>query len=250
MSRSFQVITEKNPDFTIKEILNTIKTLRDSDKEINLKNIRIINHSEYYNTLVAEDCIVHINFHTTEWNGKIHKWWHIESRALDGMGKNLFVACSSAVAILTDGYASSGDGAFTPDIDFTGHELWKNYLDSRPFINISTVHGDKVCRSKSEVEKIILNSLNDDIWLNIGSEYPCLAILVNGKYACVHYFENNNGVSFQSVGDINKEITFIAGGTEWTAPPEAVVTLGDAVMCAEFFIDTLSRPECIEWTEF
>lgn len=124
-----------------------------------------------------------------------------------------------------------------------------SHLDSRPHITVSTMHGDTICRSKNEVKKIIKCSSNDDIWLNIGSEYPCLAILVNGKYACIHYFENNNGVSFQSVGDVNKEVVFIAGGTEWTAPPEAVVTLDEAVMCTENFIDTLSRPECIEWTE-
>ncbi|MCM1315325.1 MAG: hypothetical protein NC244_08170 [Alistipes senegalensis] len=250
MSRSFQVITEKNPDFTVEEILNIIKTLKNSDKEINLENIRIINHSEYYNTFVTEDCIVHITFHSTEWDGKIHKWWSVESRALYGMGKNLFVACASAVAILADGYASSCDGAFIiSDTNFTGQELWETHLDSRPFINVSTVHGDKICRCKSEVKKIILNILNDDIWISIGKDYPCLAILINGKYACIHYFEDENGTAFQSVGDVNKEITFIAGGTEWTAPPEAVVTLDEAVICAESFINKLSRPECIEWTE-
>ncbi|MDE6500536.1 MAG: hypothetical protein K2L10_00390 [Ruminococcus sp.] len=128
MSRSFQVRTEKNPDFTAEDILNTIKTLRNSDKEINLKNIRIINNSETYYTFVTEDCIVHITFHSTEWDGKFRQWWSVESRAIDGMGKNLFVACASAMAILSDGYASSGDGAFTPDIDFMGNELWENYL--------------------------------------------------------------------------------------------------------------------------
>lgn len=124
-----------------------------------------------------------------------------------------------------------------------------SHLDSRPHITVSTMYGDTLCRSKSEVKKIITDSLNNEIWLNIGSEYPCLAILINGKYACIHYFENNNGVSFQSVGNVNKEVAFIAGGTEWTAPTEAVVTLDEAVMCAENFIDTLSRPEYIEWTE-
>ncbi|MDE6833981.1 MAG: hypothetical protein K2J39_07050 [Ruminococcus sp.] len=249
MSRSFQVSTEKNPDFTAEDILNIIETLRDSDKEINLKNIRIINHSENYYTFVTEDCIVHITFHSTEWKGKIDKWWSIGSRSLDGMGKNLFVACASAVAILSDSYASSGDGAFTPDIDFTGHELWETYLDSRPHITVSTMNGDTIYRSKSEVKKLIMNSLNDDILISIGQNYPCLAILINGNYACIHYFESENGHIFQSTGDVNKEVTFIAGGTEWTAPPESVVTLVDAVICAESFINNLSRTEWIEWTE-
>ena len=250
MSRSFQVITEKNPDFTTEDILNTIKNLRDSDKEINLKNIRIINHSENYYTFVTEDCMVHITFHSTEWKGKIDKWWHVESRAMDGMGKNLFVACASAVAILTDGYAISCDGAFIiPDTNFTGHELWKTHLDSRPHIAVSTINGDTIYRSKTEVKKLIMNSLNDDISISINKDYPCLAVLINGKYACIHYFESENGNIFQSTGDVNKEVTFIAGGTEWTAPPESVVTIEDAISCIEIFCDTLKRPKFIEWTE-
>ncbi|MDE5557034.1 MAG: hypothetical protein K2J32_04980 [Ruminococcus sp.] len=245
MSRSFQVITEKNPDFTIKEILNTIKTLRDSDKEIDFKNIRI-NHSGTSYVFVTEDCIVHINFHTTEWDGKIHKWWHIESRALYGMGKSLFVACASAVAILTDGYASSCDGAFIiSDTKFTGHELWKTHLDIQSCIIVETMHGKTIFRSKDDFKKIILN-MYDYIRIYSESEtkYPQLNICVNGNYAFILYSTGEK--TFRSVGDVNKKIIFNRINEE----PEASVTLDDAIMCTEIFFDTLSRPECIEWTEF
>jgi len=116
-------------------------------------------------------------------------------------------------------------------------------------INVSTGQGDILCRDKSEVKRIILNSTNDDIWISIGKEYPCLAVLVNGKYACIHYFENENGTMFQSCGNLNKQVTFVAGGTEWTSPPEAVINLETAVKCTEEFCDTLKRPKCIDWHE-
>lgn len=246
MSRSFQVITEKNPDFTAEEILNTIKTLRDSDKEINLKNIRIINHSGTSYAFVAEDCIVHINFRSTEWDGKIHKWWSVESRALYGMGKSLFVACASAVAILTDGYASSCDGAFIiPDTNFTGHELWETHLDIKSCIIVETMHGKTICRSKDDVKKIILNMYNHiRIYSESEANYPQLHIHVNGNYAFILYSTWKK--TFRSVGDVNKKIIFNGINEE----PEASVTLDEAIMCAEIFFDTLRRPECIEWTEF
>lgn len=247
MSRSFQVRTEKYSDFTAEELLNTFKTLRDSDKEIDFENIHIINHSEIFKILITKYCIVHMDFHDIEFDGKSHKYWHVDSRAIDGMGKNLFVACASALAILMDGYASSGDGAFTPDIDFTGNELWETYLDSRPHFTVSTMHGDTLCRSKSAVIEIIASSMYNDIAIYSDSEFPKLAILVNGYYTCIHYFAGDR--IFQSAGDLNKKITFNAGGTEWTAPPETVVTLEDAVYCVDSFLDTFSCPECIEWTE-
>ncbi len=116
-------------------------------------------------------------------------------------------------------------------------------------ITVSTDYDDKLCHEKSEVSRIILNSSNDDIWISTDKKYPCLAVLVNGKYACIHYFEDENGTMFQSCGNLNKQVTFVAGGTEWTAPPEAVVTLETAVECAEEFCDNPKRPECTEWHE-
>lgn len=249
MSRSFQVETEKYSDFTAEELLNTFKTLRDSGTEIDFENIRIINHSEVFKTLVAEDCIVHMSFRYTEFDGKSQKWWSVGSRSMDGMGKNLFVACASALAIMMDGNASSGDGAFFTCTEFKGHELWETYLDSRPYITVSTVNGDTVCRSKSDVIEIVSGSPYNDITISFESEYPQLSVLTNDKYACIHYFTENK--TFQSVGDVNKEITFNAGGTEWTAPPEAVLDINDAISNINIFCEKMGLPDCSEeeWTE-
>lgn len=249
MSRSFQVETEKYSDFTAEELLNTFKTLRDSDKEIDFENIHIINHSEVFKNLVAKDCIVHMDFHDREFDGKNHKYWNVESRSMDGMGKNLFVACASALAIMMDGDASSGDGAFFTCTEFKGHELWETYLDSRPYITVSTINSDTVCRSKSAVREIITGNPYNDITISFESEYPQLAVLINENYACIHYFTENK--IFQSVGDVNKEITFIAGGTEWTAPPEAVLDIKDAIANINLFCEKMGLPDCSkeEWTE-
>lgn len=243
MSRSFQVTTEKNPDFTINEILNIIKTLRDSEKEIDFKNIRIVNHSEYYNTLVTQDCMVHITFHATERDGKVHKWWDVESRALYGMGKSLFVACASAIAILTDGYVSSGDGAFFYSRDFKGHELWETHLDIKSCIIVSTMHDKTLCRTKNDIKKIILNKNDILMYSESETKYPQLHILINENYAFILYSTGKK--TFRSVGDVNTKIIF----NDFTDETDASVTLDEAVMCAEIFFDTLSRPECIKWTE-
>lgn len=221
-----------------------MKTLKNAERKIDFRKIEIVNHSDY-NTLVIKNKSVHITFHDSEFTGK---HWDIESRALRGMGKNLFVACACAVGILANGYVVTGDGAWVADYHFSGHELWDDYTSPTPLMTVSTKNRDILCKRKSEIKKIILNSTDDDIWIS-EHKYPCLAVLVRGKYACIHYFENKNGKMFQSAGGIGTETTFTAGGTEWTAPPESVITIETAVKCVDEFCDTLKRPACIEWAE-
>lgn len=121
--------------------------------------------------------------------------------------------------------------------------------NSRPHLIVSTMHGDTVCHSTSEVMEIVSKSLYNDITISSDSEYPQLSVLTNSKYACLHYFTENQ--TFQSVGDVNKEITFNAGGTEWTAPKESVVPIECAlsyirIFCEKTELSDLSKEE---WTE-
>lgn len=121
--------------------------------------------------------------------------------------------------------------------------------NSRPHLIVSTMHGDTVCHSTSEVMEIVSKSLYNDITISSDSEYPQLSVLTNSKYACLHYFTENQ--TFQSVGDVNKEITFNAGGTEWTAPQESVVPIECAlsyirIFCEKTELSDLSKEE---WTE-
>ena len=119
-------------------------------------------------------------------------------------------------------------------------------------IHITSTKGDKICQSKAEIIEIINQGAvlpqGDEIWISsTEEEYPCLSILVKDKYACVHYFENEEGNVWQSDGDFNEEVTFLAGGEEWAAPEYTIIPIETAINCMEEFCDTLKRPECIRW---
>lgn len=88
----------------------------------------------------------------------------------------------------------------------------------------------------------------DEIWISGEDQYPCLTILINGNYSCVHYFEEE-GVMWQSYGAHSEEIIFLAGGEEWSAPADTIISVENAILCMEEFFDSNKKPECIEWQE-
>lgn len=121
-------------------------------------------------------------------------------------------------------------------------------------MNIACCNGDFECKSWKEIEDFIRKSScnpYDDIWISEeASGYPCLAILVNGKYACVHYFLEDEEDMWQSVGDGEEDVDFISNGNEKTRmPAESVISLEKALQCARQFYDTQKQPDCIEWRE-
>ena len=127
-------------------------------------------------------------------------------------------------------------------------------ISDEKILNVSTGNGDIVCQSKAEIAEMIKQGAalpqGDEIWVSANeNSYPCLSVLVKGKYACVHYFKNDEGDVWQSCGDFNKEVTFLAGegDGEWTAPGYVIVPLEKAISCMEEFCDTLECPNCIEW---
>ncbi len=116
----------------------------------------------------------------------------------------------------------------------------------------TTTKGDILCKSKAEMAEIIKQGAalpqGDEIWMNSSENmYPCLSVLVKGQYACVHYFENDEGRAWQSCGDFDREVTFLAGCEAWEAPDYVIIPLEKAVDCMEEFWDTLERPKCIQW---
>lgn len=116
-------------------------------------------------------------------------------------------------------------------------------------MNLGSIKGDFKYETKEEIAEHIKQSSVlpfDDIWISGEKEYPCLAILINGDYACVHYFEEE-GVIWQSYGDFSKEMIFLAGGEEWEAPADTIVSIKSAVSCMEEFFDSMGKPKCIEW---
>ena len=89
----------------------------------------------------------------------------------------------------------------------------------------------------------------DDIWICGDSEYPCLAISVNGENAVVHYFSSKQDGHYQSIGNNDTDGTteFLAGGEILEAPNYIMVPLSSAIQCAKQFLISQERPSCIEW---
>lgn len=114
--------------------------------------------------------------------------------------------------------------------------------------------GNYEYQTKQELEDIIRKRASnpyDDMWFSeTEGGYPCLAILVNGSYACVHYFLNDCGDMWQSVGDCEEDILFQSNGEEPDPMPgDCVISLEQAIMCMKEFFDTHQMPKCIEWQE-
>ena len=119
-------------------------------------------------------------------------------------------------------------------------------------MKISNCNGEFDCHSWQELEQLIKkSSLNppDDLWISENTEYPCLSILINGNYACVHYFLDDEGDMWQSVGDGDKDVTFVINGGKSDLPADSVIPLEKAIECARQFYDTLDKPTCLEWRE-
>ena len=119
-------------------------------------------------------------------------------------------------------------------------------------MSVGTADGDTICQSKAEIAEIIKRGAalpeGDEIWISSNEErYPCLSILMKGRNACVHYFENDQGDAWQSCGDFNGEVTFLASSEEWTAPGNVIIPLEKAIHCMEEFWETLERPKGIKW---
>ena len=119
-------------------------------------------------------------------------------------------------------------------------------------MNIATRNGDLSFTTWPEIEEFLCNcekGIPDDLWLSGDSEYPCLAILVNSQYACVHYFLNDNGDMWQSVGNGEQDVIFFAGGVDTEMPADCVISLEQAIACAKQFFHSSDKPDCIEWQE-
>lgn len=108
------------------------------------------------------------------------------------------------------------------------------------------------CSSVMEIEGILYkSSLNpcDDVWISGEKDYPCLAILINGDQARVHFFLNDRGDVWQAVGTGEENVMFFFEGEQLEVPADSVISLERAVECMEEFYATGQRPECMEWRE-
>ena len=117
---------------------------------------------------------------------------------------------------------------------------------------ISTNKGDFSFQSEDDAIKFIqaASQENNDIWISGEQPYPCMAVCINGEYAAVNFFQNDEGDMWLSYNDRNQtEVTFIAGGSEWCPDSNAVISLNDMFLCIREFLNTYEKPTCIRWQE-
>ena len=115
---------------------------------------------------------------------------------------------------------------------------------------VSTYRGDYTFQSADDVINFIRTAApeNNDVWISGEQPYPCITVCINGEYAAVNFFQNDTGEMWLSYNDKNqKEVTFMAGGDEWSPDIDAIIALNDAFSCIRKFLDTLERPSCIQW---
>ena len=138
MSRSFRVKTKQNVDLPLTAFMDCLQNLSLFDiaklkmwydgNAIELDSVEKLSLSidKVHICFMIEDSYTHITYH----DDSPEKWWDIESRALKGIGRSLFVATVSIIANLSNGLADSADGAWhNPDKKYHGMELWKEYLN-------------------------------------------------------------------------------------------------------------------------
>ena len=117
---------------------------------------------------------------------------------------------------------------------------------------VSTNKGDFTFQSPEDAIKFIQTAAQEhiDMWISGEQPYPCIAVCINGEYAAVNFFQNDSGDVWLSYNDKNqKEVTFIADGSEWKPNADAVIALNDAFSCIRDFLNTYEKPSCIQWQE-
>ena len=112
-------------------------------------------------------------------------------------------------------------------------------------MHISTEDSDFFTDSTEQIESAVRTSR--EIWISGREKYPCLALLTNGGNACVNYFGANEGDMWMSRSESTQSAIFLAGGVEWEAPADAVISIDTALQCVREFCLTLTRPDCIKW---
>ena len=135
MGRSFIIRTGNEKLIRLDELLQTMQNL--PEFSINFNQIKIFDKKAYFGFYVPEP-ENHNIFVTRLTSGS----YMIESRALEGeaISRQLFLAVTCAVAILTDGKANSADGAWhNPDKFYSGQELWEEFCQEERKISFSSI---------------------------------------------------------------------------------------------------------------
>ena len=117
---------------------------------------------------------------------------------------------------------------------------------------ISAHNGDYVFETADEAMDIVKSRLSDknDIWISLDDKYPCLVVWISGDHAALNYYQDEAGEMWLSYNaDNHEEVSFMAGGEEWSPEATAIVSADNAYACIRTFLETGSRPDCIKWQE-
>ncbi len=106
----------------------------------------------------------------------------------------------------------------------------------------------EIC-SEKEILDFFQNIPNDinEMWLS-QKEYPCMAILIHGEYANVHFFLDECTM-WQSVGNNAADMEFTINGTVQIISKDYIIPLKKAIEGAKFFCLSEEKTNCIEWEE-
>lgn len=117
---------------------------------------------------------------------------------------------------------------------------------------ISSNNGNYECYTINEMKVYILKcaeNVFDELWISKDkNDYPILVILINDNYACLHFFIDDKGTVFQSVGNGYEDISFKLNNDEIIMPANSIILLNDAIKCAEQFFIDYDKPNCIKWS--
>ncbi len=107
------------------------------------------------------------------------------------------------------------------------------------------------CLLKDIIKILKDNKGLEEIWISSGKKYPSLVIHLNKNLACVSYFsEDENEINWTSLGEYDSEVVFLAGGEEWVAPANSVISLDKAIECvSEFALNENEKPTAIKWQQ-
>lgn len=106
------------------------------------------------------------------------------------------------------------------------------------------------CSLQEIVELIKNNKGLEEIWISKDTKrYPCLVIHLNNDLACISYFpEDEKEINWTSLGNYDKEIIFLAGGEEWLAPANTIITIEQTIEClTDFYKNQNDKPKSIKW---
>jgi hypothetical protein len=126
-------------------------------------------------------------------------------------------------------------------------------------MNIYHFGGHIKCLSLDELNSILDSRYGEGVneFLIAGeNKYPCLAVMINGKYATLTFISESEQGLLQSIGgnvglNLNETTVFYTGtqDQETQVWNEFVITMEKAKDVANEFFITLNLPKCVEWSE-